>query len=61
MIEWLPPDARWFVGGRTNVAYNCLDRNVTGGRRTKAAIIWEGEPGDERVLTHGDYEEEAGA
>ena len=54
VLEWEPPYARWFVGGRTNLAYNCLDRHVTGGRRTKAAIVWEGEPGDERVLTYGD-------
>ncbi|MDR7586660.1 MAG: acetate--CoA ligase, partial [Armatimonadota bacterium] len=54
VLEWEPPYARWFVGGRTNLAYNCLDRHITGGRRTKAAIVWEGEPGDERVLTYGD-------
>lgn len=54
VLEWHLPYARWFVGGRTNLAYNCLDRHVTGGRRTKAAIVWEGEPGDERVLTYGD-------
>ncbi|MDR7438235.1 MAG: acetate--CoA ligase [Armatimonadota bacterium] len=54
VLEWEPPYARWFVGGRTNLAYNCLDRHVTGGRRTKAAIVWEGEPGDERILTYGD-------
>jgi len=54
VLEWEPPYARWFVGGRTNLAYNCLDRHVMGGRRTKAAIVWEGEPGDERVLTYGD-------
>src|SRR2546425_2753088 len=54
VLEWAPPYAKWFVGGRTNIAYNCLDRHVKAGRRTKAAIIWEGEPGDERVLTYGD-------
>ena len=60
VLEWTAPYARWFVGGRTNLSYNCLDRHVTGGRRTKAAIIWEGEPGDERVLTYGDLHREVG-
>jgi acetyl-CoA synthetase len=60
VLEWTPPYARWFVGGRTNLSYNCLDRHVAGGRRTKAAIIWEGEPGDERVLTYGDLHREVG-
>jgi hypothetical protein len=40
-----------FVGGKLNVAHNCLDRHVTGLRRTKAALTWEGEPGDTRTLT----------
>ena len=40
------PYAKWFVGGKLNVSYNCLDRHVETARRTKAAIIWEGEPGD---------------
>ncbi|MEK7387136.1 MAG: AMP-binding protein [candidate division NC10 bacterium] len=53
-LEWKPPYAKWFVGGKINVAYNCLDRHVTGPRRTKAALIWEGEPGDSRVLTYWD-------
>jgi len=60
VLEWTPPYARWFAGGRTNLSYNCLDRHVAGGRRTKAAIIWEGEPGDERVLTYGDLLREVG-
>ena len=60
VLEWAPPYARWFVGGRTNLSYNCLDRHVAAGRRTKAAIIWEGEPGDERVLTYGDLHREVG-
>jgi len=60
VLEWTAPYARWFVGGRTNLSYNCLDRHVAGGRRTKAAIIWEGEPGDERVLTYGDLHREVG-
>ena len=52
MLEWNPPFAKWFVGGRTNMAYNCLDRHLTTARKNKAAIIWEGEPGDERILTY---------
>jgi acetyl-CoA synthetase len=53
-LEWKPPYAKWFVGGKLNVAYNCLDRHVTTSRRTKAALIWEGEPGDTRTLTYWD-------
>ncbi|MGH7303442.1 MAG: acetate--CoA ligase [Candidatus Rokuibacteriota bacterium] len=53
-LEWKPPYAKWFVGGKLNVAYNCLDRHVAGPRKTKAALIWEGEPGDARVLTYWD-------
>jgi acetyl-CoA synthetase len=52
VLEWTPPFAKWFVGGRTNIAYNCLDRHLTTARKNKAAIIWEGEPGDERILTY---------
>jgi acetyl-CoA synthetase len=58
VLEWNPPFAKWFVGGKLNVAYNCLDRHVATWRRTKAAIIWEGEPGDERVLTYQDLHRE---
>jgi acetyl-CoA synthetase len=53
-LEWKLPYAKWFVGGKLNVSDNCLDRHVTGPRRNKAAIIWEGEPGDSRVLTYWD-------
>jgi acetyl-CoA synthetase len=53
-LEWKLPYARWFIGGKLNAADNCLDRHVEGPRRTKAAIIWEGEPGDSRVLTYWD-------
>jgi acetyl-CoA synthetase len=53
-LQWKPPYAKWFVGGKLNVAYNCLDRHVTTARRTKAALIWEGEPGDTRTLTYWD-------
>ncbi|HXX49481.1 MAG TPA: acetate--CoA ligase [Myxococcota bacterium] len=60
-LEWKPPFAKWFIGGKTNVSYNCLDRHLEGEhawRRNKAAIIWEGEPGDTRVLTYGDLHRE---
>ena len=52
VLDWQPPHARWFVGGTTNASYNCLDRHLAGPRKNKAAIIWEGEPGDTRVLTY---------
>jgi len=47
-----PPFYKWFEGGKTNIAYNCLDRHLPTSRKNKAAIIWEGEPGDQRVLTY---------
>ncbi|HEU4740540.1 MAG TPA: acetyl-coenzyme A synthetase N-terminal domain-containing protein, partial [Meiothermus sp.] len=50
VLEWKAPNAQWFVGGKTNLAYNALDRQLET-RRNKAAIIFEGEPGDARVLT----------
>jgi acetyl-CoA synthetase len=53
-LDWKLPYAKWFVGGKLNVSDNCLDRHVEGPRRNKAAIIWEGEPGDGRVLTYWD-------
>ncbi|HEY9285770.1 MAG TPA: acetate--CoA ligase [Pyrinomonadaceae bacterium] len=52
VLRWEPPHAEWFVGGRTNVSYNCLDRHLQTWRRNKAAIIWEGEPGEQRTLTY---------
>jgi acetyl-CoA synthetase len=52
ILDWQPPHARWFDGGTTNLAFNCLDRQVILGRGNKAAIIWEGEPGDQRTLTY---------
>ncbi|MDH3784770.1 MAG: acetate--CoA ligase, partial [Acidobacteriota bacterium] len=52
------PDTRWFVGGKLNVADNCLDRHLRQGRRNQAALIWEGEPGDRRTLTYGDLHRE---
>jgi acetyl-CoA synthetase len=53
-LEWKVPYAKWFVGGKLNVSYNCLDRHIETARRTKAALIWEGEPGDTRTLTYWD-------
>ncbi len=53
-LEWKLPYAKWFIGGKLNVSDNCLDRHVEGPRRNKAAFIWEGEPGDTRVLTYWD-------
>jgi len=47
-----PPFYKWFEGGTTNISYNCLDRHLTSWRKNKAAIIWEGEPGDQRTLTY---------
>ena len=60
-LDWKPPFARWFVGAKTNVSYNCLDRHLEGEfgwRRNKAAILWEGEPGDQRVLTYAQLHRE---
>ncbi|MEY2485522.1 MAG: acetyl-CoA synthetase [Verrucomicrobiota bacterium] len=51
-LEWKPPFAKWFVGGKTNISENCIDRHLAGHRRNKAAIIWEGEPGEKRTLTY---------
>jgi acetyl-CoA synthetase len=49
VLEWNPPHAKWFVGGTTNISYNCLDRHLDGPRADKIAFIWEGEPGDMRT------------
>ncbi len=54
VMDWNPPWVKWFDGGKLNVSYNCVDRHIKSWRRTKAAIIWEGEPGDERILTYQD-------
>ncbi len=54
VLEWDPPHARWFLGGKLNASVNCVDRHVRGARRNKAALIWEGEPGDRRTLTYWD-------
>jgi acetyl-CoA synthetase len=52
VLKWEPPHAEWFVGGQTNISYNCLDRHLGTWRRNKAALIWEGEPGDTRTFTY---------
>ena len=52
VLEWKAPWAKWFVGGQLNLSYNCLDRHVQGPRKNKAALIWEGEPGEVRTLTY---------
>ena len=54
VLEWKPPHAQWFVGGKLNASVNCVDRHVRGVRRNKAALIWEGEPGDRRTYTYWD-------
>ena len=55
VLDWSnPPFAKWFSGAKTNVSYNCIDRHLKGARRDKAAIIFEGEPGDQRMITYGE-------
>jgi acetyl-CoA synthetase len=58
VLEWNEPFAKWFVGGQLNVSDNCLDRHLAGPRKNKAALIWEGEPGDSRVLRYQDLHRE---
>jgi acetyl-CoA synthetase len=58
VLEWNEPFSKWFVGGKINASYNCIDRHLTGPRKNKAAIIWEGEPGDSRVLRYQDLHRE---
>jgi acetyl-CoA synthetase len=60
VLDWKPPHARWFIGGRLNASVNCLDRHVRGPRRNKAALVWEGEPGDRRTLTYWELYREVG-
>jgi acetyl-CoA synthetase len=57
-LEWNLPDAKWFVGGELNVAYNCVDRHVERGLGDKVAYHWIGEPGDTRTLTYRDLQRE---
>ncbi|MDI6785022.1 MAG: AMP-binding protein, partial [bacterium] len=54
VLEWNPPYAKWFVGGKINASYNCVDRHIQNGLRNKVALIWEGEPGDQKTLTYWD-------
>jgi acetyl-CoA synthetase len=52
VLDWQAPWAKWFVGGQLNLSYNCLDRHAATWRKNKAALIWEGEPGEQRTLTY---------
>ena len=52
VLDWQPPHAKWFEGGKLNAAYNCVERHRTGPRKNKAAIIWEGEEGNNKVYTY---------
>ncbi len=61
VLEWKAPYAKWFVDGKLNASVNCVDRHVRTERRNKAAIIWEGEPGDRRTLTYWDLYRQVGA
>ena len=54
VLEWNPPHAKWFVGGKTNLCVNCVDRHIRGPRRNKAALIWEGENYETRTMTYWD-------
>ncbi len=58
VLDWQRPNARWFVGGQTNIAYNCLDRQIENGRGDHPAIVFEGEPGDQRTLTFRELRDE---
>ena len=58
VLDWKAPDAKWFVGGKLNVCENCVDRHADGPRANKAAIIWEGEPGDKQVITYAQLKRE---
>ena len=58
VLDWKIPYAKWFVGGKINVSVNCLDRHLDGPRRNKAALIWEGEPGERRTYTYKDLHRE---
>ncbi len=60
VLEWNPPHAKWFVGGELNACHNCVDRHLDGPRRDKAALIWEGEPGDRRRFTYAELAAEVG-
>ena len=52
VFEWDPPFAKWFAGGKINASYNCVDRHLSTARKNKVAILWEGEPGDQRMISY---------
>lgn len=58
VLDWQPPFAKWFSGGKINISHNCLDRHLKTWRKNKAALIWEGEPGDSRTLTYAQLHRE---
>ncbi len=58
VLDWQPPFAKWFVGGKLNVAYNCVDRHVEAGNGDRVAFHWEGEPGDTRTITYAELQRE---
>ncbi len=58
VLEWHAPNAKWFVGGKTNMSYNCLDLQIERGRGDHPAILWEGEPGETRTLTYSELRSE---
>ncbi|MBU7044884.1 MAG: acetyl-coenzyme A synthetase, partial [Theionarchaea archaeon] len=57
VLEWDPPWAKWFINGKLNMSYNCLDRHLKT-RKDKPAIIWEGEPGDQKIFTYAELHKE---
>jgi acetyl-CoA synthetase len=60
VLEWKPPHAKWFLGGKLNASANCLDRHVKAGRGDRVALIWEGEPGEVRRITYAELLDEVG-
>ena len=60
ILEWNIPFAKWFIGGKLNVAFNCLDRHLAAGNGDRVAYFWEGEPGDTRTLTYRELHDEVG-
>ncbi|HWH05618.1 MAG TPA: acetate--CoA ligase, partial [Gaiellaceae bacterium] len=56
LLRWEPPFAQWYVGGKLNVSYNCVDRHVEAGQGDRVAFHWEGEPGDTRTITYADLQ-----
>ncbi|MEM9215332.1 MAG: acetate--CoA ligase [Cyanobacteria bacterium P01_F01_bin.150] len=58
VLDWQPPFAKWFVGGKINISYNCLDRHLSTDKRDKTALIWEGEPGDSQTFTYAELHAE---